>query len=327
MSETTQDVGRSRVRPRRLVLVGSVLVDMLLYVERVPERGGDTLAQRAILATGGGYNVLVGAARLGLPAAYAGRVGNGPMGAQVLADLAAADMPLLLEQAMGEDTGFDVGLVEPDGERRFVTSPGVESRLRSSDLASIAVRPGDAVYVSGYDLLYPVSGASLESWLPELPPDALLVLDPGPLVAEIPRDRFQRVLARTDLLSLNAREAAHLTGADALLEAAAGLAERIAPGGWVVARAGADGCWLAARDHAPAHFPARPVQAVVDTTGAGDAHMAALLARLAAGDDMPSAARAANVAASLSIERAGPATGPTAAELMSALESLADKSS
>lgn len=319
MSRTTQESKGPRVRPRRLVLVGSVLVDVLLYVERVPKRGGDTLARHSVVATGGGYNVLAGAARLGLPAAYAGRVGDGPMGTRVVADLAEAGVPLLLTRAAGEDTGFDVGLVEPDGERRFVTSPGVESRLRPMDLEAIALLPGDAVYVSGYDLLYPVSGTALEEWLPALPQDVLLALDPGPLVAEIPPARLDRVWARTDLLSLNAHEAVLLAGTDALPEAAARLVGRAAPNGWVLVRAGAEGCWLATRDYGPARVPARRARWVVDTTGAGDAHVAALLARLAAGDDVPSAVRAANIAASLAVERAGPATGPTTAELAAAM--------
>jgi len=64
--------------------------------------------------------------------------------------------------------------------------------------------------------------------------------------------------------------------------------------------------------------PARPARAL-DTTGAGDAHVATLLARLATGDDMRAAARVANIAASIAVERNGPATGPTARELEEAL--------
>ena len=52
------------------------------------------------------------------------------------------------------------------------------------------------------------------------------------------------------------------------------------------------------------------------------AHVAALLARLAAGDDFSTAARIANVAASLAIERPGPATSPTAQELQAALSKV-----
>lgn len=305
-------------RPRRLVLVGSVLVDILLYVAGLPPRGGDLLAERTLIATGGGFNVLAGAARLGLPAAYAGRVGDGPFGAQTARDLAQAGVTLLLPLVAGEETGFDVGLAEPDGIRTFITAPGCESRLTPDDLARLTLSPGDAVYISGYDVLYPVSGAALATWLPALDPSVLLVLDPGPLAAEIPAARLQPILARTSLLSLNAREAAVLTGADAPAEAARLLAARVAPEGWVVVRAGERGCWLAARTDAPLHVPARPTDAV-DPTGAGDAHVAAFLARLAAGDTLRDAAWAANVAASLAIERRGPATCPTAGELDRAL--------
>jgi sugar/nucleoside kinase (ribokinase family) len=303
-----------RVRPRRLMLVGSVLVDVLMYVEGLPERGGDRVAQRSVLTTGGGLNVLVGAARLGVPVAYAGRVGDGVMGAQVTADLRAAGIPLMLPRVTGEDTGFDIGLVEPDGERTFVTAPGAEARLRPADLAVVPLQPGDAVYVSGYDLGYPISGAALGDWLPALSPDVLLVVDPGPLVAEIPPQRLERVLARADLFSLNAREAGILTHSADAREAAAGLVPRMAPGGWVVVRVGADGCWVAGAACPARHVAARQAQ-VVDTTGAGDAHIAALVARLAAGDDVLAAARAANIAASLAVERLGPGTGPTAQEL------------
>jgi sugar/nucleoside kinase (ribokinase family) len=311
-------MGMPRIRPRRLVLVGSILVDILMYVDRLPERGGDSIAKGAVLTSGGGFNVLVAAARLGMPVAYAGRVGDGPMGTQVMADLTAVDIPLLLPRVSGEDTGFDIGLVESDAERTFVTAPGAESRLSLADLNALQLFPGDAIYISGYDLCYPVSGAALEVWLPSIGDDYLLVIDPGPLVAEIPAERLARVLHRTDLLSLNARESHLLTGAQEPSNAATQFAPLIAPDGWIIARAGAQGCWVADRNHAPMHLPARRTQPV-DTTGAGDTHVAALLARLAAGDDIYAAARIANVAASLSTERQGPATGPTAQEVSAAL--------
>ncbi len=310
-----------RIQPRRLVLVGSVLVDILMYIDRLPERGSDRIAQRTLLTSGGGFNVLLGAARLGLPVAYAGRVGDGPMGNQIMADLTVAGVPLLLPSAVGEDSGFDVALVESSAERTFITAPGVEARLQITDLQALPLLPGDAIYVSGYDLCYPISGAALERWLPTLPPQNLLVMDPGPLVAEIPEERRRRVLARTDLISLNAREIAALSASTDLPEAAKRLTTQIAPGGLVVARAGIQGCWIASNSFSPQHLPARPTQAI-DTTGAGDAHVAALLAWLATGHDIQTAAMVANIAASIAVERSGPATGPTAQELEAVLPFL-----
>ena len=305
-------------QPQRLVLVGSVLVDILLYVDRLPEHGGDRLAEQSIIASGGGMNVLVGAARLGMPVAYAGRVGDGAMGRQVRSDLESQDIPLLLPQVRGEDTGFDIGLVEPTGERTFITSPGTESRLLPADLEAIPLSGADAVYLSGYELCYPISGFSLERWLTSLDPQIWLALDPGPLAAEIPAGRLSRVLARTTIFTSNAREAFLLTGQNSMPAAASQLGERVAADGWAIVRVGEQGCWISPGGGPSLYIPGRPTQAV-DTTGAGDAHTAALLARLAAGDDVPAAARVANIAASLSVERRGPATGPTAAELAEAL--------
>jgi sugar/nucleoside kinase (ribokinase family) len=307
-----------RVRPHRLVLVGSVVVDVLLYVDRLPDRGGDLLARQMVAGAGGGFNVLVAAVRLGMEAAYGGRTGTGVFGARARRALEQAGIAALLPPDERADTGLVVGLVEPDGERTFVTAPGTESRLALHDLRALPLC-GDAVYVSGYDLVYPVSGQSLQAWLPGLADDLLVAIDPGPLVGDIPAERLERVLGRTDLLSLSAREATTLSGLQDPAAAADWLVGRLAAGGLVVVRTGARGCWLAVAGAEPLHLPGRPAH-VVDTTGAGDAHVAALLARLSLGDDPARAARVANVAASLAVERAGPATGPTADELGAALE-------
>jgi sugar/nucleoside kinase (ribokinase family) len=307
------------MRPGRLVLVGSVVVDALLYVDRLPDRGGDLLARRVVTSAGGGFNVLVAAARLGMEAVHGGRTGTGVLGSLARRALDEAGIASLLPPSGQEDTGLVVGLVEPDGERTFVTAPGIEARLTRDDLAGLPLRAGDAVYVSGYDLVYPESGGALGSWLPWLADHELLVIDPGPLVADIPPERLERVLHRTDLLSLSAREAAILSGGRDPASAAAELPARLAAEALVVVRTGANGCWLAAAGAEPVHLPGRPA-AMVDSTGAGDAHVAAFLARLARGDDPVRAAQVANVAASLSVERAGPSTSPTAAELQSALD-------
>jgi sugar/nucleoside kinase (ribokinase family) len=313
----------ARVRPLRLVLVGSILVDVLMYVDHLPERGSDIMAHRTLLSSGGGFNVLTAATRLGMPTAYAGHVGDGPMGNQVMADLTATHIPLLLPRASGADTGFDIGLVEPDAERTFVTTPGIEACLSLEDLQAIPLRPGDAIYVSGYDLCYPISGQALEQWLPMLPPQHLLIIDPGPLVAKIPPLRLERILARTDLLSPNAHETTILSSSSNIPEGASKLVHKIAPEGWVVARDGKQGCWLANSATPTKHIPPRPTQAI-DSTGAGDTHVGAMLASLARGDDMYTAAYTANVAASLSTERSGPATGPTADELEAALAAISE---
>jgi sugar/nucleoside kinase (ribokinase family) len=143
-------------------------------------------------------------------------------------------------------------------------------------------------------------------------------VDPGPLAAAAPGRELLEVLRRVDLLSVNAREARLLSGSHRPDAGAAALAALLVPDGVAVVRVGPDGCWMACGDAAPEHVPGHPVDAI-DTTGAGDVHIGAMLARLAAGDEPRSAARVANVAAALSVERPGGAAGPSMTELADVL--------
>jgi sugar/nucleoside kinase (ribokinase family) len=317
---------------KRLVFAGEAIVDVLMRVPALPGRGGDILAESASVEVGGGFNIMAAAVRQDLPVVYAGGHGTGPWGDKVRAALAAEGIGLLRPLYPDADTGFTVGLVEPDGERTFVTALGAESLGAESPGQPDAwdlVRPrsGDAVYVSGYGLVPAGPGQVLGAWAAGLPPEVLLFADPGPLVADIPATVLDPVLARCDWWSCNRREAALLTGSEDPAEAARRLARRTRRAG-VIVRSGPDGCVLAtpppgpAQEHslAPEHVLslshiAAPAVTAVDTTGAGDAHSGVFLAGLAAGLTPAEAARRANAAAALAVTRAGAATAPTRTEL------------
>ena len=89
------------------------------------------------------------------------------------------------------------------------------------------------------------------------------------------------VRQRVDWWSCNEREASLATGRAYPAEAAVELLARL-PRGNVVVRLGMSGCLVAQRGSGIVHVPGVPV-AVVDTTGAGDAHFGAYIAGLAAG--------------------------------------------
>jgi sugar/nucleoside kinase (ribokinase family) len=301
----------------RLVFAGEAIVDVLMRVPALPGRGGDMLAESASVEVGGGFNIMAAAVRQGLPVVYAGGHGTGPWGGKVRAALAAEGIGLLRPPYPDADTGFTVGLVEPDGERTFVTALGAESLVQADTWNSIRLQTGDAVYVSGYGLVPAGPGPVLAAWAAALPPEVLLFADPGPLVADIPAAVLDPVLARCDWWSCNRREAALLTGSDDPAEAARRLARRTGRAG-VIVRSGPDGCVLALR--VPGLAPslshvAAPAVTAVDTTGAGDAHSGVFLAGLAAGLTPAEAARRANAAAALAVTRAGAATAPARAEI------------
>ena len=235
------------MRPRRLVFAGQAIVDIVLRVPALPERGGDMIATSAEITTGGGFNVMAAAARQGLPVLYAGGHGTGPWGDLVRAALAVEGITILRPADPGRDTGFDVALVEPDGERTFATHPGAETL--NGGWPGIPMAQGDVVYLSGYGL----------PRISPLPSAAQVFVDPGPLAAQIPADLLDPVLARCDWLSCNQREAGLLTGSAEPVAAARLLLGRTDHAS-VIVRTGASGCVLAVRGGEMTRVPAPVVR-------------------------------------------------------------------
>jgi ribokinase len=290
--------------------MGSILVDVAVEVPGLPQRGGDVVATGSRASAGGGFNVAAAVARQQVSCVYGAPHGTGRNGEVIRAALAAEGIAVAGPPRADGDSGFCLVLVEPDGERTFVTAPGVEASLSPSDLGRLHPAAGDAVSVSGYDLLYPGTGPVLAAWLSGLPAGVLVVLDPGPLVMDIPADRLRPVLRRTDLLTVNRQEARSL-GGSALPSALTGFTP-----GMVVVRSGAAGCAATGGrlGDRVVTVPAPRVPAV-DTTGAGDSHTGVLLAGLLTGFAPDAALATANRAAAISVTRPGPATCPTRAEL------------
>ncbi|MFD4672580.1 PfkB family carbohydrate kinase [Lentzea sp. NPDC058450] len=306
----------------RLISTGNVIVDLVLTVDHLPEPGGDIIASGSRTTAGGGLNTLVAAQRAGLPVVFAGQYGTGPMGDVVRAALAESGAQIVQTGLDDVDSGYCVALVDATAERTFVTTVGAEAMLTRADLDRVPVTEHDLVHVSGYSLAHPVNAAALTGWLPTLPAGTKVITDPSPLVGDLDPAVLGPVLLHTDVLSANAREATIATGL-AGAEAAAALVDRIRPGGLVVVRDGAAGCWLAGAGQEPLRVPGFPVHAV-DTNGAGDAHAGVLAAGLAAGLSAPRAARRANAAAAIAVTRTGPATSPTSAEIDAFLRASGD---
>jgi sugar/nucleoside kinase (ribokinase family) len=296
-------------RTTRLVGLASAVVDLVLQVDHLPEPGGDVLASSSRTAVGGGLTALRAAAADGLAAVYAGGHGTGPFGDLVRAALADLGIQPALSPTPDEDSGFSVVLVDRTGERTFATTVGAEGHLTARQLGVLRLRPGDAVYISGYDLAYP-HGPVLGDAVVRLPAGTPVVLDPGPLVGEIPRPLLARVLGRTTWLSINAREGARLAGGAGPLDAADAAAALMADGAaraGVVVRDGAAGAVLAVPGREPVRVPGVPAETVVDTNGAGDVHVGAFVAALARGLDPVEAVAAANTAAAAWVSLPGTA--------------------
>jgi sugar/nucleoside kinase (ribokinase family) len=299
--------------PPRLFCLDTLLIDVVLRVGALPERAGDTLARDQLITAGGGFNAMSAAARHGLGVVYAGRLGAGPFSSLAETALAHEHVSTPIDRNEGLDTGICVVLVEPDGERTFVTSPGAEATLRAEDLAKLDVRDGDHVLVSGYNLMRERLADVVLGWLGGLSTEVIVVFDPATRMVDIPSHYLEVVLRRTNWLLCNAKEARTLAGIADAVSSATMLASRNDSLD-VLVRTGAQGCVVALN-----HRDARAVEGfqtnVVDTNGAGDVHNGVFVAELASGRDAWAAARWANAAAAMAISRLGPATCPPRQEV------------
>lgn len=297
------------MRPACFISTGSVLIDLPLRVDHVPASGGAVTAVSSGPAVGGGYTVVSAVARQGVPAALAATLGTGPNSAQVRQSMHGDGVELLVEELVG-DIGTCTTLIEPSGRRTFITTQGVEAEPQWEDLAHIDLIRGDWVYATGYDLAHPSSSGPLSQWLLNLPDGVGLIVDLGPVEAEIGNDLLFAILGRTQLLTGNDFEITHL------IERLGGPQElrRAAPNALIVRRTGVNGCvlWPVDGERTPVPGFAREV---LDTTGAGDTHTGVLVASLMDGVDVITAARRANAAAAEAVSRLGPARAPRRDEI------------
>ncbi|NYE95969.1 sugar/nucleoside kinase (ribokinase family) [Psychromicrobium silvestre] len=305
----------------RLVSLGNVLVDIVVAVGELPERGSDVIAKRAGLAVGGGFNLMASAARQGLPVFYGGLVGSGPFGDIVRGALNAEGIEFLDREDAVDlgDTGFDVALIEADGERTFVTASGAEACWTRAHADRLMIGARDALAVSGYSLLQAANQEAVLRVLHAAPAEAKLFYDPGPLGHKLPSEVLSQLYRRVDWWSCNESEAYLSTGAGEPFGAAEELLGRL-EGGSVVIRLGAEGCVLALPGKPPRSVPVIPVEPI-DSNGAGDAHLGAFIAALARGLEPFEAASWANHAAAISVRRVGPAVSPDASATQTFLDS------
>ncbi|MGA2432740.1 MAG: PfkB family carbohydrate kinase [Acidimicrobiales bacterium] len=292
----------------RFLGLDTIMIDVVLKISELPLRGLDEVATSRLVSAGGGFNALSAAARQGMTATYLGQIGSGPFADIALRALEEEGIDTPIRPRTDVDLGLCLVLVESDGERTFVTSPGAEGRLTATELSTVEVSSGDVLFMSGYDVVYPEIAAQVMTWFRTLANGVVVAFDPGPRVMDIPADVLEEVLARADWLSCNAHEARSLAGDVALEQVAVRLLERTGRSG-VVIRDGADGCYLARPREATVHVRALPTR-VVDTNGAGDVHNGVFLAEASRGTDLLEALQRANVAASIAIGQLGPATCP-----------------
>ena len=273
----------------RVVVLGSLNVDLVTDVERHPRPGETVLATGPVrrFAGGKGGNQAVAAAEAGARVAMVGAVGEDEDGARYLARLRSRGVDVsAVRVEPGAATGQAWITVGADSENAIVVIPGANADLTLEDLEPVSdLGPGDVLLVQLEVPMTVVAAAARRAHGRA----ARVVVNAAPYAA-LPHD----VAALADPLVVNEHEALALADSD------------VVPGS-VLVTFGGEGCsWDGERFDGVAV----PLERVVDTTGAGDAFCGALAAALATGADRAEAIRAAAEAGATAVQRAGAQADP-----------------
>lgn len=275
------------MQPARIVVVGSINMDLVVRAPRMPRPGQTLTGSDFLTAPGGkGANQAVAAARLGADVAMIGRVGDdvfadrlvrGLQDAGVHTDhvLRTADCP----------SGTAVITVDDSGENSIIVVPGSNGQLTPADIEAREQLIADA-HVLLLQLEVPLETVVRAAQIAR-GHGVRVIVDPAPA----PTQALPAQLHNVDIISPNQSEAAALTGQSAQTveqaEAAAGkLVDQGA--GHAVIKLGAAGALAVGDDRRPIRVAGFKVDPV-DTTAAGDAFTAALGLALAEGRDLAEA--------------------------------------
>jgi len=289
----------------RVVVVGSINMDLVTLASRFAAPGETILGDRFLTVHGGkGANQAVAARRLGAEVALVGAVGDDAFGAQLHEGLAREGVSLEHVARIDDCGSGTASITVAEGDNHIIIVPAANARVTPTQIerAQATLASADAILVQMEIPLESVE-ATLRLGQKLGKP---VILNPAP-AQKLPVEWL--TMAR--YLTPNQHELAILLGADGDEDFRALMQRSPAP---VVLTRGGDGAWYR-DDGEPAHQAGFAVD-VVDTTGAGDTFNAALAVFLHEG--LPAAVRKACAAAALSVTRLGAQGGMPCSEELEA---------
>lgn len=276
-------------------------MDLVTRASRLPRAGETLIGQTFSTVPGGkGANQAVASARLGADVAMIGCVGSDAYGVELRDALRVEGIDCQAVRTVDGSSGVALIVVDDSSQNAIVIVAGSNGELTPASLRGAdAVLQAADVIVCQLEVPMDTVGYTLKRGR-EL--GKVVILNPAPASAPLPGDWY----ASIDYLIPNESEATALSGVvvDSLDSAKVAATQLIKAGaGKVIITLGAQGALFA--DGGRFEHLAAPVVKAVDTTAAGDTFVGGFAAALANGKSEAEAIRFGQVAAALSVTRAG----------------------
>jgi ribokinase len=309
--------------PKRLLVVGSINLDLVASSRRIPLPGETVSGNTFNTFPGGkGANQAVAAGRLGAPVSMIGRIGNDAFGTQLRASLEAAGVDTKAVEVVRTSSGIALITTAEDGQNAIVVVPGANGELSPRELEKHlgVIREAGIILAQLEIPLETIEFLATVARRENIP----LILDPAPARA-LPAS----LLASVDWLTPNETETMTLLQqnktelrSNDLEDAAQQLLKQGSRN--VLLKLGERGCYVALSSGERTLVPAYKVKAV-DTTAAGDAFNGAFATALLRGSDPVASVKFASAVAAISVTRHGAQPSmPTPAEVETFLAESAE---
>lgn len=244
--------------------LGTCNIDFIMKVPRFSEADDEVDVEEIKISLGGSAsNFAVGLSRAGVDVAIIARTGDDAYGefASLKLEEEGVNIDRLLK--IPESTGMTFISVDGRGERSIYTSMAANAKFK--------LEKEDIDYIRGSKLLH-VTGMYKEVVEEAVKHANQVSLNPGTVLSSYGIDDLRDIILKADILFLNKKEAALLTGKD-FHEGASELVDMGVP--LVVVTCGKQGARLYTPDEV-IYSPTSKIE-TLDTTGAGDAFAAGFI--------------------------------------------------
>lgn len=286
----------------RITVVGSNMVDLITYVNRMPREGETIEAPRFEMGFGGkGANQAVAAALLGAEVSMVTKVGDDLFGPNTKKNFESHGIDTThVDIVPGVSSGVAPIFVDPSSRNSILIIKGANARLAPADIdrAMGAIRESDIVIMQLEVELETVYYAIAQCEKAKV----RVILNPAPANPALDIEKIRSVF----IFAPNETELQTLTGmpTDSLDEVKAAARFLLSKGlSRIIVTLGDKGSLYISRDE-ELLVPARRV-ASVDSTGAGDAFIGCFATKFVETGDIRSALESANVYAALSTMKNG----------------------
>ncbi|MGE8081668.1 ribokinase [Peribacillus loiseleuriae] len=288
-----------------ITVVGSINVDIVAFTNHYPNRGETIFGKKMVTLPGGkGANQAVASARLGKKVNMIGAIGIDLYGETMIKSMKENGLSTsYIKQVRESSTGCAIITIDHTAENTMLVVKGANDDLTANDIQDAFAKINNSKVLL-VQMEIPEE-AVIESMIQARNKGMFVVLDPAPADGIT-----ERALQYADLIVPNKQETKQLTGIEVSdLDSAHQAAEYFNRMGVKnsIIKMGDKGA-LVYESGKTEYIEAIRVTAV-DTVGAGDSFAGALASALADGTDLVTAAKFANIVASLKVTKQGAQAG------------------